>query len=29
MLTDGVKGKEKEAEVEVLDIAELVARSME
>jgi Fe-S oxidoreductase len=28
MLTDGVKGKEKEAEVEVLDIAELVARSM-
>ncbi len=28
MMTDGVKGKEREADVEVLDIAELVARSM-
>lgn len=28
MLTDGVKGKEKEAEVQVMDIAELVAVSM-
>jgi heterodisulfide reductase subunit D len=29
MLTDGVKGKEKEAEVQVLDIAELVAASLQ
>jgi heterodisulfide reductase subunit D len=29
MLTDGVKGKEKEGEVQVLDIAELVEKSME
>lgn len=29
MLTDGVKAAEKEAEVQVLDVAELVARSME
>jgi Fe-S oxidoreductase len=29
MLTDGVKNKEKEAEVQVMDIAELVAASME
>lgn len=28
MLTDGVKGKEKEGEVQVMDIAELVAESM-
>lgn len=29
MLTDGVKNKEKEEEVQVLDIAELVAKSLE
>jgi Fe-S oxidoreductase len=29
MLTDGVKGREKEAEVHVLDIAELVAASLQ
>ncbi|MDQ3392544.1 MAG: (Fe-S)-binding protein [Bacteroidota bacterium] len=29
MLTDGIKNKEKEAEVKVLDIAELIERSME
>ena len=29
MLTDGVKGKEKEAEVQVLDIAELIAASLQ
>src|SRR5690606_2703440 len=29
MLTDGVKGKEKEGEVQVLDIAEMVEKSME
>lgn len=29
MLTDGVKNKEKEADVQVLDVAELVAQSME
>mgnify|MGYP001586586005 FL=1 len=29
MLTDGVKNKEKEAEVEVLDIAELIAQAQE
>ena len=29
MLTDGVKNKEKEDEVQVLDIAELVAASMQ
>jgi Fe-S oxidoreductase len=29
MLTDGVKGVEKEDEVKVMDIAELVAASME
>jgi Fe-S oxidoreductase len=28
MLTDGVKNKEKEEEIQVLDIAELVASSM-
>jgi hypothetical protein len=29
MLTDGVKSKEKEGDVAVLDIAELVAMSMQ
>jgi len=29
MLTDGVKGAEKEGEVKVLDVAELIAQSME
>ncbi len=29
MLTDGVKNKEKEGDVQVLDVAELVAQSME
>jgi hypothetical protein len=28
MLTDGVKNKEKESEVQVLDIAEILAASM-
>ena len=28
MLTDGVKNREKEEEVEVLDIAEMIAASM-
>jgi hypothetical protein len=28
MLTDGVKNKEKEDTVQVLDVAELVARSL-
>jgi Fe-S oxidoreductase len=28
MMTDGVKVKEKEAEIEVLDIAELIAQSI-
>jgi len=27
MLTDGIKNKDKEAEVEVLDIAELIAQA--
>ena len=29
MLTDGVKGAEKESDVQVLDVAELIAASME
>jgi Fe-S oxidoreductase len=29
MMTDGVKNREKEQEVQVLDIAELVAESLE
>ena len=29
MLTDGVKGAEKEGNVQVLDVAELVAQSLE
>jgi hypothetical protein len=29
MLTDGVKNREKEGEVQVLDIAEIVAASMD
>jgi Fe-S oxidoreductase len=29
MLTDGVKGAEKEGDVKVLDVAELIAQSME
>ena len=28
MMTDGIKNKEKENEMEVLDIAELIAESM-
>jgi Fe-S oxidoreductase len=28
MMTDGVKGKEKESEIQVLDIAELIAQSI-
>ena len=28
MLTDGVKGLNKEAEVEVLDVAELIAKDL-
>jgi hypothetical protein len=29
MMTDGVKNREKEGSVEVLDIAEMIAESME
>jgi hypothetical protein len=29
MLTDGIKNKEKEGEVKVLDIAELIANAQE
>lgn len=28
MMTDGVKNREKETEIEVLDIAEMIASSM-
>ena len=29
MMTDGVKGKEKEGDVEVMDIAELIANAQD
>jgi hypothetical protein len=29
MITDGIKGAEKEGDVQVLDVAELVAASMQ
>ncbi len=29
MLTDGIKNKEKENEIQVMDVAELIAASME